>query len=210
MLRETTQPKSSMRRPVLRKHMASGRPTVCPTNARRRVSASLLAAFSSALVAAALASAAEQAPPALVHAGAQLGCRIPKANPGDPTSAWVIEREAGTAYAGWCARDGDRLYDLLVTAVSPQHPWALCPGLIRLGIDRPFPSLRATMLPRDLPYRIELSEFWYLRGNDYVVEQGPPVLGSGVPQGPALDMGLGDAGQILLCFAGSWIMGGYH
>jgi hypothetical protein len=66
------------------------------------------------------------------------------------------------------------------------------------------------MLPRDLPYRIELSEFWYLRGSDYVVEQGPPVLGSGVAKGPALDMGFGDAGQILLCFGGSWIMGGYH
>jgi hypothetical protein len=166
--------------------------------------------FLGVLVAAALASAGEHASPALVHAGSQLGCRIPKAKPAEPTSAWVIEREAGTAYAGWCARDGDRLVDLLVTAVSPQHPWALCPGLIRLGIDRPFPRLRATMLPRDLPYRIELSEFWYLRGSDYVVEQGPPVLGSGVPKGPALDMGFGDAGQILLCFGGSWIMGGYH
>lgn len=172
--------------------------------------ASLLAALLAALVVAALVGAAEHAPAALVHAGNQVGCRIPKAKEAGLTTAWVIEREAGTAYAGWCAREGGRVYDLLVTSVSPQHPWALCPGRIRLGIDRPFPHLRATMLPRDLPYPIELSEFWYLRGDDYLVEQGPPVLGSGVPTGPALDIGHGDAGQILLCFAGSWIMGGYH
>lgn len=163
-----------------------------------------------ASVAAAFAGATEHAPQALVHAGNQVRCRIPEARQASSTTAWISERQAGTAYAGWCAREGSHVYDLLVTTVSPQHPWGLCPAVIRLGIDRPFPHLRATMLPHDLPYPIELSQFWYLRGDDYLVEQGPPVLGSGLPQGPALDIGVGDAGQILICFAGSWIMGGYH
>jgi hypothetical protein len=154
--------------------------------------------------------AAEDTPAALVHAGNQIGCRIPEAKQVGITTVWIIEREAGTAYAAWCAREGSRVYDLLVTSVSPQHPWARCPRLIRLGIDRPFPHLRATMLPRDLPYPIELSQFWHLRGDEYLVEQGPPVLGSGLPTGPALEFGEADAGQIVVCFGGSWIMGSYH
>jgi len=176
----------------------------------RQRSASILAALLGALVVVALAGAAEHTPAVLVQAGNQVGCRIPEVKQAGTTTAWVIEREAGTAYAGWCQREGGRVYDLLVTSVSPQHPWALCPALIRLGIDRPFPHLRATMLPRDLPYPIDVSQFWHLRGNDYLVEPGPPVLGSGLPKGPALDIGYGDAGQILICFTGSWIMGGYH
>jgi hypothetical protein len=66
------------------------------------------------------------------------------------------------------------------------------------------------MLPRDLPYPMKLAEFWYLRGDDFLVEQGPKVRGSGIPTGPALDFGADDAGQILLCLGGRWVMGGYH
>jgi hypothetical protein len=66
------------------------------------------------------------------------------------------------------------------------------------------------MLPRDLPYPMKLAEFWYVRGDDFLVEQGPRVRGSGIPNGPALDFGADDAGQILLCLGGHWIMGGYH
>jgi len=65
------------------------------------------------------------------------------------------------------------------------------------------------MLPRDLPYPVKLTEFWYVRGDTYV-DQGPPVRGSDPPKGPALDVGAEDAGLILVCFGRSWIMGGYH
>jgi hypothetical protein len=66
------------------------------------------------------------------------------------------------------------------------------------------------MLPRDLPYPMKLADFWHLRGDDFLVEQGPQVRGSGIPSGPALAFGADDAGQILLCLGARWIMGGYH
>lgn len=153
--------------------------------------------------------AADHAPAPLVRAASRAGCRIAEPS-ADLTSTWVTEREAGMAHAGWCARRGGRVYDLVVTTVSPSHAWARCPALIALGVDRPFPRLRATMLPRDLPYPMQLSQFWYLQGDDYLTAPEPPVRASGVPAGPALEIGDGDAGQILLCFANSWIMGGYH
>ena len=77
-------------------------------------------------------------------------------------------------------------------------------------MDQPFPRLRATMLPRDLPYPKTLSGFWYL-GKDWL-DDGDPAGGSDIPMGPALDMGLGEVGvgQILMCQRGRWIMTGYH
>ena len=123
---------------------------------------------------------------------------------------WTAERQTGTAYAAWCVRKsrGQILYDLLVTATAQQHPWVKCIPHIRLGMDMPFPELRATMLPKDLPYPKTLGDFWYL-GKDWL-EDGESVGGSEIPRGPALDIGVGGAGQILMCLRGRWIMGGYH
>ena len=167
-----------------------------------------------------LASGAEAGsgdlPEAVVGLGDRMGCRVLGETPPGTTTAWIVEREAGTAYAAWCARQSGGLlvYDLLVAAISPQHPWARCPSHARLGLQlgaqEPLPRLRAAMLPRDLPYPMKLAEFWYLRGDDFLVEQGPHVRGSGIPSGPALAFGADDAGQILLCLGGRWIMGGYH
>ena len=56
---------------------------------------------------------------------------------------------------------------------------------------------------------MKLSDFWYMGAADYA-DQGPPVRGSGAPRGPALDVGYEDSGQLLLCFGGRGIMGGYH
>lgn len=152
----------------------------------------------------------EAVPADVVRAGRQQRCLVPSQKLAGVVTAWVREREAGTAYAAWCARQsaGGPVYDLVVSATAA-HPWGRCPAHIRLGIAKPFPHFRARMLPRDLPYAIELGEFWYVRGDDYL-SQGPPVRGSGPPQGPALDIGYEDAGQILVCFEGSWIMAGYH
>jgi hypothetical protein len=167
-----------------------------------------------------LASGAEAGsgdlPEAVVGLGGRMGCRVLGETPPGTTPAWIVAREAGTAYAAWCARQsGGRLvYDLLVAATSPEHPWHRCPSHVRLGlqlgVQEPLPRLRATMLPRDLPYPMKLAEFWYLRGDDFLVEQGPQVHGSGIPSGPGLDFGADDAGQILVCLGGRWIMGGYH
>lgn len=176
----------------------------------RTIFAALLGALSLSVGVSALGDASPDAPVALLRAGKQAGCRIPSEKLPGLVTAGIVESEGGSAYAAWCAREGTSVYDVLVTTTSPQHPWARCPSHVRLGLNAPFPHLRVTVLPRDLPYRMALSEFRYLQGNDYLIDQGPPVLAAGLPKGPALDIGTGDAGQILLCFAGRWIMGGYH
>jgi hypothetical protein len=167
-----------------------------------------------------LASGAESGsgdiPKAVVDLGVRTGCRALGETPPGSATPWIVEREAGRAYAAWCGRQsgGRVVYDLLVAVTSPQHPWARCPSHVRLGLQlgaqESLPRLRAAMLPRDLPYPMKLADFWQLRGDDFLVEQGPPVRGSGTPSGPALDFGADDAGQILLCLGARWIIGGYH
>jgi hypothetical protein len=149
---------------------------------------------------------------ALVHLGERLGCRVPTGELPGVRRVWIVEREAGTAYAAWCARQtsGQLVYDLVIAATSQQHPWASCPNHVRLGVQEPFSQLRAAMLPRDLPYSMKLSDFWYLRGDDYLIEKGPPVRSAKIPNGPAIDFGEDGAGQMLLCLGNRWIMGGYH
>ena len=58
------------------------------------------------------------------------------------------------------------------------------------------------------PYPKTLGDFWYL-GKDWL-EDEESAGGSEIPSGPALDIGLGGAGQILICLRGRWIMGRYH
>lgn len=156
----------------------------------------------------------EDAPSLVVSLGERLGCLVPSGQLPGVVTAWVVEREAGTgtAYVAWCRRQGrgDAMYDLVV-ATSKQHPWASCPSHARLGMPAPFPHLRATMLPKDLPYPMKLNEFGYLQGdNYYLLEDRSRVFSSGVPTGPALDFGMEDAGQIILCLGDRWIIGGYH
>jgi hypothetical protein len=105
---------------------------------------------------------------------------------------------------------GQLVYDLVVAAQSEQHPWASCPSLVRLGVRQLFGQFRAVMLPRDLPYPMKLSQFWHVRGDDYIIKQGPRVRSEKIPTGPAIAFGDKDAGQILLCLGKRWIMGGYH
>jgi len=173
------------------------------------------APFLGPVVLSSMADVASDGPPKeIVRLGERVGCRVlsDKAlvTPWGAVTAWIAEREAGMAYAAWCARnrEGRVLYDLLVTVTARQHPWAQCTQHIRLGMDRPFPHLRATMLPRDLPSPKTLGDFWHL-GEDWLAD-GKPVGGSEVPRGPALDLGVGDAGQLLMRLRGRWIMGGYH
>lgn len=45
---------------------------------------------------------------------------------------------------------------------------------------------------------------------DYLADEGQHVDSADSPNGPAIDFGAGDAGQILLCLGNRWIMGGYH
>jgi hypothetical protein len=181
------------------------------SNLRSLVGASFLALVVCASTA---YTAADGPPEILARLGERVRCQVLSdktlATPWGVVTAWVVEREAGTAYAAWCAREsqGRVVYDLLVTATAPQHSWAQCTPHIRLGMNKPFPRLRVTILPRDLPYPKTLGEFWYL-GEDWLAD-GQPAGGSGIPQGPALDIGVGDAGQILMCAGGRWIMGGYH
>ncbi len=159
-------------------------------------------------------AASNDPPEILVRLGQRVGCRVLSkklpVTPWGDVMLWIAERETGTAYAAWCVRESHRqsLYDLLVAATARQHPWARCMPHIRLDMDAPFPQVRATMLPRDLPYPKTLGDFWYL-GKDWL-DNGATVGGSEIPSGPALDIGIGGAGQILMCFRGRWIMGGYH
>jgi hypothetical protein len=152
----------------------------------------------------------DEAPADILERGRQVGCLVPTRKLSGVISIWVIEREAGTAHAAWCTRQraGEPVYDLVVSAPA-RHPWGRCPAHIRIGVEKPFPYFRVRMLPRDLPYPMKITEFWFVRGDTYVL-QGPPVRGSMQPKGPALDIGEEDAGQFLLCFDGSWIMSGYH
>ena len=154
----------------------------------------------------------DDAPEIIVRLGERLGCAVPRTPLPGGGATWVEEREARTAYAAWCTRQirEKAVYDLLIATTSNKHPWSRCPSHVRLGLPEPFPHLRATMLPRDLPYPMSLKEFWYLRGDDYLLEDHHLVVSSGVPTGPALDFGIEDAGQILVCLRGRWIMGGYH
>jgi hypothetical protein len=153
----------------------------------------------------------EDPPGILVRLGGRLGCAVPRGQLLGVLTVWVADREAGSAYAAWCKRQsrGEALYDLVIATTSRSHPWASCPSHVRLGLSEPFPQLRATMLPRDLPYPMKLSEFAYFHEN-YWLEDTSPVLSSGIPAGPALDFGVEDAGQILLCLGGRWLIGGYH
>jgi hypothetical protein len=158
-------------------------------------------------------AASDNPPETLVSLGQRVGCRVLRKPPVTPLgvfTVWIAERQTGTAYAAWCVRESHEVivYDLLVSATARQHPWAQCRPHIRLGMDVPFPQLRATMLPRDLPYPKTLADFWY-PGKDWL-QDGELVGGSEIPSGPALDIGLGSAGQILMCLRGRWIMGGYH
>lgn len=155
-------------------------------------------------------AASGEFPEALVSLGEHIGCRVPGARPPGVVTSWIVEQEGGSVYGAWCVREGQGavLYDILVTTASRQHAWAQCAPHIKLGLPEPFPHLRATTLPKDLPYPMTLEDFWYL-GEDYH-EGGEQVGGSGTPAGPALEIGVGDAGNILMCLRGRWIMGGYH
>jgi hypothetical protein len=155
---------------------------------------------------------AGQAPPAPAPPGEQAGCRQPiSALPG-VTRTWVVEREAGTAYVAWCSRQTrqELVYDLVVSTASRAHPWASCPSHIRLALLKPFPELRVRMLPRDLPCPMTLDDFWYFRAGDGGPEQESRLETAAVPHGPAIDYGVADAGQLLLCRGKRWIVGGYH
>jgi hypothetical protein len=144
--------------------------------------------------------------------GRRVGCRVPIGDVPGVTRSWVVEQTSGAAQVAWCARStrGQLVYDLVVSTASQRHPWASCPSHIRLGINHPYPELRAVLLPRDLPYPMTLRKFWYLRGDDYLADQGPRVDSDDTPTGPAIDFGAGGAGQILLCLGKRWIMAGYH
>ena len=102
------------------------------------------------------------------------------------------------------------LYDLLVGTGSRAHPWASCPAHIRLGLLQPFPELHVRLLPRDRPYAMTLRDFWHFREDEAGVAQESPIDNPGAPHGPAIDYGVADAGQLLLCRGNRWIMGGYH
>lgn len=153
-------------------------------------------------------------PRSLVNLGQRVKCPVlskrPQDTPWGPVTLWTAEREVGTAYAAWCARgiSGSIGYDLLVITVSLKHPWAACPQHVRLGMSDLSPQLRATLLPRDFPYQMTLRDFWYL--GKHWLDDREPAGGLEIPSGPALDFGLGMAGQILMCFNGRWIMTGYH
>ena len=163
--------------------------------------------------AAAGAGSQSAAAPAMVsRIGKQLGCIVPaQALPG--VKMWAVDHHtAGGAYVAWCERKdagGGPRYDLVIAVTDPPHPWAACPSHLRLGRDEPTPHLDARLLPNELPYPIKLSEFWYPTGGDSLIEP-TPVRGSGVPTGPAIDVGFGDAGNLLLCFGKQWVMAGYH
>ena len=144
--------------------------------------------------------------------GRRVGCRVPIGDVPDATRAWVVEQQSRTAHVAWCARAtrGQLVYDLVVSTASRKHPWASCPSHIRLGINHPYPELRTILLPRDLPYPMTLRRFWYLRGDDYLVDEGPHVDSADTPTGPAIDFGAAAAGQIVLCLGKRWIITGYH
>jgi hypothetical protein len=55
---------------------------------------------------------------------------------------------------------------------------------------------------------MRLDGFWYI-GDDHIANYGP-VRGAGRPRGPGITIGDDEAGNILLCFDGRWIMGGWH
>jgi hypothetical protein len=179
---------------------------------RRALSLLGVMLLSSAVVASGSDGRAGQAPPAPAPPGERAGCRQPiSALPG-VTRTWVAEREAGTAYVAWCARQirQELVYDLVVAAASRAHPWASCPSHIRLALLKPSPELRVRLLPRDLPYPMTLNDFWYFRDGDDGAEQESRLETAAIPHGPAIDYGAGDAGQLLLCRGNRWIMGGYH
>lgn len=144
-----------------------------------------------------LVAASDDPPSILVQLGERVGCHALGGKvvaPSGVATSWIIERELGVAYAAWCIRqsEGNALYDLLVTLAEQQHPWAQCTPHIMLGLPVPFPQLRAMLLPRDLPYTIFLKDFWYVDENWLEVSRF--VGGSGVPEGPAIDVGDWDAG----------------
>ncbi len=160
------------------------------------------------------AEAVSDTPPdALVRVGEEVGCHVLRDVPVSSHGAvtvWIAAREEGLAYVGWCAREseGRLLYDLLVATPTRKHPWAQCPRYIRLGLLGPFPKMRATMFPEDLPLPKTLNDFWYINETWHTELQ--IVGGSNIPEGPGLDIRVGGAGQILMCLKGRWIMGGYH
>jgi len=64
------------------------------------------------------------------------------------------------------------------------------------------------MGPPNTTSAMRLDGFWYI-GDDHIANYGP-VRGAGRPRGPGITIGDDEAGNILLCFDGRWIMGGWH
>jgi hypothetical protein len=151
-------------------------------------------------------------PAAITKLAGRADCRVSRDVPPGDLTAWVTDSRAGLAHAAWCRRQhrGRTVFDLLVAAETPTHPWARCEPHVRVALESPFPYLRAIMLPEDLPYPKRLNEFAYFTGESYWLVEPSRVESDGVPRGLALDFGFGDAGQILLCHGGKWIIGGYH
>jgi hypothetical protein len=151
----------------------------------------------------------DTAPIPIVNLGRELGCRIPGEDIPGVVVAWIEDASAGQVYAAWCARESQRgvVFDLLVSTASPQHPWARCEPHIKLGREEPAPYLQVTTLPaKESPY--SFSDFWYL-GEDYALP-GQRVDDCGSPIGPGLRFSdREDAGNLLVCLDGRWIMTGF-
>jgi hypothetical protein len=178
----------------------------------RRVLAAVAAVFIHVVTGAGAVSQSAAAPAIVSRMGEQVGCIVP-AQALRGVKMWAADHvTAGGGYAAWCERKragGARLYDLVIAATTREHPWAACAPHLQLGREEPTPQLDARLLPNELPYPIKLSEFWYNTGGDELIEP-TPVKSTGVPTGPAIDIGFGDAGNLILCFGKQWVMGGYH
>lgn len=66
--------------------------------------------------------------------------------------------------------------------------------------------LRVILLPEEEPYPIPFRQYYHLDSRGV----GDAVGDGGSPVGPALDFGVGDAGNIVLCHGRDWAIAGYH
>lgn len=149
---------------------------------------------------------------ALEELGRATGCQVPATRPGgergpDP---WVLALPDRAGYVAWCEAEAGEAgpYGLLVVLASGRHAWTACPAYVPLHEYQPLPFFELTTLPDPKLGSIPLDQYWYVTADSWWNPE--PVAAGRPPSGLAIHLHAGDAGNLILCHSGRWIMTGYH
>jgi hypothetical protein len=156
-------------------------------------------------------------PEQVLAASRKHNCSVPSRRPngehGPP--AWVFSFPTLKGFIAYCRYSqpaGEENYDawgLLLAIPQENDPWVGCPRFVAADLAQPALDLQVLSLPHPRSSSPPLDDYWFIEDRSPVV---PPDSrpAQNPPEGLAIQLDIGAAGNILHCTAGRWIMAGYH